>query len=192
MTQPAEHFGREYLLVLGETYGIRGWTIRGEKLCAAGSSYFWGPGVNVAQHSEAYPACWSPYFVTMHSFGGYPMGWEFHSWNLHKKPKPHTEAPVEGCTCGFYAYNSPDGLTLGSVKGIVRITGRTLIGTKGYRFEKGEIVCLLDPTAGPDQDTVPWRRDALRVIRKNYPDIPIASSEDEMLKLFPLNTGETE
>lgn len=187
MTQPAEHFGREYLLVLGETYGIRGWAIRGEKLSAACSSYIWEPGINTAYCSDEYPKFWSPYYLKMVPAGHWFPDWEFHSWNLHKKPKPHAGAPVEGCNCGFYAFNNPDGMTMGAVKGIVRITGKTLIGTKGYRFEKGEIVCLLDPTAGPDQDTVPWRRDALRVIRKNYPDIPIAGSEDEMLKLFPLN-----
>lgn len=66
------------------------------------------------------------------------------------RPYLHGSVPDENCRCGFYAYNDPQHpevtsvMNAPTVTGIISGFGRTLIGTKGFRCSKAEIVALLD------------------------------------------------
>lgn len=106
--------------------------------------------------------------------------------------------PDEKCQCGFYAYSDPrheeaatrpwigPSSTPGRyILGIIRGTGRTLIGTKGFRCEKAEIVALLDPTAGGEL-TEPWRQRQLGALRRVYPDVPLLRSREALIEFAPL------
>lgn len=58
---------------------------------------------------------------------------------------PDHEAPLAECTCGIYAHYLPlESYSRGAanVFGVVRASGKILMGTKGFRAEKVEIVAL--------------------------------------------------
>lgn len=61
----------------------------------------------------------------------------------------HTDAviPKPSCTCGFYAYHDLDALAENAYDatftGVVRVHGRIVVGEKGLRAEKAEIVALV-------------------------------------------------
>ncbi|MDE2470804.1 MAG: hypothetical protein KGL35_19175 [Bradyrhizobium sp.] len=191
---PKDEFGREYLLAVGEQYGVRGWSVRGGKLAAAcNHRATWEPGINVAKcRVDEYGSGWQPYYTGHHVMGGW-LYTGFDHWNLEKKPPAHDDAPREDCTCGFYAYSNPRRAVMGSVKGVVRITGRTLVGTKGWRFEYGEIVALLNPHAGKGEGS--WsvtRASYLESLRANYPTVPIFKTDEEMFEAFPLTELEAD
>jgi len=71
------------------------------------------------------------------------------------------------------------------VLGIIKGTGKTLIGTKGFRCEKAEIVAFVDPTRG-GSETEPWRVRQQRNLRSVYPDVPLLDSRAALLEFAPL------
>jgi hypothetical protein len=190
---PKDDFGREYLLAVGEQYGVRGFDLHKGKLTAAcDKELVWNQGVNVAHcYVDRYQTGWRPFTVRPAWFG---FGWEFGAWNLEKKPPKHFDVPREECTCGFYAYSDPKKHVLGHIKGVVRLSGRTLIGTKGWRFERGEIVALRKPThehTPPNSFLRKWQQQQLDALRLNYPKIPLFNTDEEMFKAFPLTELES-
>lgn len=66
--------------------------------------------------------------------------------------------PCEGldpdCGCGFYAYygdvSAYRGMTDVTVTGVVECFGKTIVGTKGFRAEKGRILALCFPEQKPE------------------------------------------
>lgn len=63
----------------------------------------------------------------------------------------HT-APDESCTCGFYAFWAAEPAPVSAqfpVAGVVEGSGRTLIGSRGFRCAKARIVALHIPV--PDE-----------------------------------------
>jgi hypothetical protein len=98
------------------------------------------------------------------------------------------EVPDENCTCGFYAYSSRenDGHTgAQNVGGIIKGYGRTLIGPKGFRCEKAEIVALIDPTRGGERNSAE-RRNRLKLLQHVYPDVTILPSWQAALAAYPV------
>jgi len=51
---------------------------------------------------------------------------------------------LEECICGFYSYHNIDDVayTYMPVHGVVKISGKTVVGTRGFRSSKAEIVAL--------------------------------------------------
>lgn len=94
--------------------------------------------------------------------------------------KPHTMAD---CACGFYGYydGSEDYWKDGYVSAVIEGYGEALIGTRGFRVAKARIVALMIPA---EQD-----RFANRIAR-NYPDVPLFRSFNEMVAAFPPDGGE--
>ena len=86
------------------------------------------------------------------------------------------------CRHGFYAYydGSSDFFTSSDtmLTGIVNGYGEVLIGTRGFRSMKAEIIAL----------HIPEKR-ALVNIRRNYSSIPIFDSLETMVKEFPTTSG---
>jgi len=103
------------------------------------------------------------------------------------------DTPSEDCQCGFYAYTDSvhaevKSQTRNGVEpalGIIKGTGRTLIGTKGFRCEKAEIVGFRDPTRGGAKTDV-WRVQQLANLRRVYPDVPILDNRAALLEFAPL------
>ena len=56
---------------------------------------------------------------------------------------PHESAPSVGCECGFYAHHEgfPSNYPA-YVEGSIKVTGRVILGTRGFRAEKAEIEAL--------------------------------------------------
>jgi hypothetical protein len=104
-----------------------------------------------------------------------------HDW-LDMRQRPHGPVPDESCQCGFYAYNrleyaEQDSIRYVLILGIIRGFGRTLIGDRGFRCEKAEIVALLDPNR---YGLNAFRERQAEQIRRNYPDVPILGSATEL------------
>lgn len=119
-------------------------------------------------------------------------------------PNTHV-VPNESCACGFYAYTDPKHEQLGTrraantspfsfvpiatqqtyVLGVIRGSGRTLIGTKGFRCEKAEIVALRSPTRGGKKKDS-WRLEQEKKLRAAYPDVPLLTNRAELLDFAPI------
>lgn len=100
--------------------------------------------------------------------------------------------PDEHCKCGFYAYSGREQdqhTGLGYIAGVIKGYGRTLIGPKGFRCEKAEIVALLDPTKGGTKDTAKRRRRA-ELLARNYPEVPQFTSWEALFQFAPLTSEE--
>lgn len=135
----------------------------------------------------------------------YQVTWSDGTTEIHNKievqPPPTHEAPRESCSCGFYAYTQPEHIELTScdcfaclvlseprVRGLIKGYGNTLIGSKGFRCERAEIVALLDPdafsgTRGLEEDRKQWMREQLLT---RYPSAVLVSSLDELDRFAPL------
>lgn len=112
--------------------------------------------------------------------------------------KPPHDSPVEDCKCGFYAYTDTDHEELDAdiyhdsndyVLGIVKGTGRTLIGTRGFRCERAEIVALRDPTRG-GKKTSGWRTAQRNKIVRVYPDVPLLPTRSALLEFADLQPAQ--
>lgn len=87
--------------------------------------------------------------VIQFTYGGskpFAMDWNGAS-PFHKSTD---RVPVKGCTCGYYAYFEDSENTSfmhsmqnDSVNGIVRATGKCIVGSQGFKAEKLEIVALI-------------------------------------------------
>lgn len=188
--RPASDFDglHEFDLAIGEVYGIRVWRMDslGRLRARNTTAPAWRPGVNQAQCHRHQGGLLSMPSLTFQIYGG-PFGYEAHP----EPPKVCTQPPSEGCGCGFYAYTDPlheeaagnAGQQL--VLGVIRGTGRTLVGTKGFRCEKAEILALRDPTRGGRKET-PWRRDQVAKLARLYPDVPLLPSRADLLAFAPI------
>lgn len=181
---PAPFQGLPFDFAVGEVYGMRMWRMdQYGRLGARNWKGLWKPGVNVAK-------CIQRESVSVGA-GSYSFAtgeWRYSERNSHP-------APFEGCSCGFYAYTDPHHAETQSftnkntgeavVLGIIKGTGRTLIGTQGFRCEKAEIVALRDPTRGGEK-TEPWRLRQLANLKRVYPDVPLLPSRAALLEFAPL------
>lgn len=119
-------------LVAGTALGYRWWTLRAPQLhqnpgdagkdwepgLLRGVKDFWQPGVNQARCLPAMSV-----------------------------PHPFELVPDENCACGFWAYweiQQHDMGVVGSlpVVGVVRASGQVIMGPRGFRAQKAEIVAL--------------------------------------------------
>ncbi|TFV90434.1 hypothetical protein [Blastococcus sp. CT_GayMR16] len=190
MTTPAtrDFDGLDFDLAVGEVYGLRIWNMdEYGRLRARHVSFArpWRPGINTA-------TCFAGHYKAGRGSGVFigPNG----GFSVVAPPPPSEEevpppehpAPAEHCKCGFYAYTIPshDVEDSAGVVGLVRGTGRTLIGSKGFRCEKAEIAALLDPgvTTG-SLGGCRWMRDRLTAL---YPDVPLLGSRDALRDFAPI------
>jgi hypothetical protein len=142
----------------------------------------WRPGVNVAK-------C-----VRRSSDWDLASGAFLGSYRYSVANDPGHDVPSEQCACGFYAYTDNLHAEVKSfvkgngeepVLGIIKGTGRTLIGTQGFRCEKAEIVAFRDPTRG-GKKTDEWRTRQLALLHRVYPDVPVLDSRAALLEFAPL------
>lgn len=192
--------GLDFCTAIGEVYGFRTWkvdTYGRLRALHVDQSRPWRPGVNEA-------VCHRSHYAN----GGYVYGQLMRSYSFvfdpssssvvaepaKPEPKPEQHAiPDEKCQCGFYAYTdlrheeTADYHGEGFITGIVQGTGRTLIGTKGFRCEKAEIVALLDPTRG-GKKKADWRSRQRFLIERVYPDVPMLPNRSALLEFAPVES----
>jgi hypothetical protein len=182
---PERFHGLPFEFAVGEVYGLRMWHMDSYGRLRARNwegAPPWRPGVNVARCRCVKREAEAPSFLLSASY----------RWVVDDNPGH--EVPSEQCGCGFYAYTDSlhaevtpyiksDGEE--PVLGVIKGTGRTLIGTQGFRCEKAEIVAFRDPTRGGTETDV-WRLRQLARLRRVYPDVPILSSRAELLEFAPL------
>lgn len=193
MTKPSVRAfsGLDFDFAVGQLYGLRVWKMdeRG-RLRAKHVSHApaWRPGLNMAtceRDDYALGGWLAP--ASLRAFFDPPK-------KEPAEPAPAKErrhqVPVEDCGCGFYAYTGTDRPEISDRKsedvvGVIRGTGRTLIGTHGFRCEKAEIVALLDPTLGGLR-LGKRRRQQRRSLRRLYPDVPLMVTIRELERAFPI------
>lgn len=103
-------------------------------------------------------------------------------------PRETVPYPCDGmdpeCGCGFYAYQEgsndyykpSDGKPVG---GVVRGYGKTVLGTRGFRAEKAEILALYINDGDVTGPGLKYR------IERNYAGIPVFTDYAALLKEFP-------
>lgn len=142
----SEYSGKEVPLVPGTLRGYRTWTTPSVSLHATNVPYIWHPGINQA--------------VCHRRFMGTTIN------------GPHP-APLSNCTCGFYACYHPD-LAPYPATGVVEMSGRVILGTRGMRAEKARIVAHLAMW----DEFAPLRE-------KLYPEVKWFGDTQDMLAEFP-------
>lgn len=90
---------------------------------------------------------------------------------------------IDKCAHGFYAYydSSDDYHDPGMVSGVIEGYGEAVIGTRGFRAMKARIVALHIP-----EDVKPA---LARMVRRNYPDIPVFDTFEHMVSEFVPDDG---
>lgn len=146
----SEYSGRA--LVPGTLRGYRSWRVTLDEglLMAVNFDYTWQPGENHATCLD-----WPPTFQTEH------------------------QAPQLNCTCGFYACYSPATTQWGQAipfMGVVELSGRMVLGTRGVRAERARIVASLQPY---------WPARAAERIKDMYPDVKWFRNHEDMVEAFP-------
>lgn len=134
----------EIPLIPGEIYGMRGFTVNDDGTLSPlhrNTSMRYGTGIHTAKCHIT--GIWSLQFNN----SSFTFNISEDNAPVMHKDKP---APVLNCTCGFYGYfdQQPDisfmhGGLDNHVNGIVRASGRAIVGDLGFRAEKMEIVGLV-------------------------------------------------
>lgn len=117
---------------------------------------------------------------------------EYTDLSFSNRPNDLHPAPWEGCTCGFYAYTNPEESEVDEyrshgeyVMGLIKGYGQTLIGSRGFRCEKAEIIALRDPTRG-GRKTARWRQTQKDQLQRVYPGVLLIPSRSELLDFAEL------
>ena len=189
--------GTQYEFAMGEVYGVRAWTVHPN-----------GIGKGCGLHSLSWASTWAPGVNTARCF---------------RRKKVHLgdrqcdcgcnaivpqirwdDDPCSGmdpaCECGFYAYldgSENDYLvwqTGPTVQGVIRAFGKVILGTKGFRAEKAEILAMVPAEASGDHNfgQYPEMPEILERLQTSYPGIPIFKTKEAMLREFPVTPPEQE
>lgn len=109
----SEYGDIEQTMVPGTLRGYREWIPTPEGLKAVNFPIIWGPGVNTARCAATF------------------------------LEHPNRVTPVRACTCGFYARHAPFHLSFpSSIAGVIKASGRVILGTAGFRAQHAEIEAL--------------------------------------------------
>lgn len=164
-------------------------TSAGSRVCVTwddGTSDVFPPGkvvLNQVDHAVPDEGCACGFYAysdPQHEETGARSG---HAW-----PNPSASAIGGWITPTITFGSSSPAPKTPSILGVVRGSGRTLIGTKGFRCEKAEIVALRDPTRG-GKKTAEWRQRQLANLERIYPDVPLLPSRSALLEFAPIQAA---
>lgn len=149
-----------YEFAVGSTVGIREFRMDSlGRLTGLTHQVVWRPGENLAtcRRRKQTDACMGAhdhsYRMTMHtsssSWSGMPTRTEYADDCTEPNPCKGLDP---ACACGFYAFYGSESTyhdtRPATVTGIVECYGKTVVGTKGFRAEKGQLVALCIPSVG--------------------------------------------
>ena len=161
---------------------------------------YWTDGVNVAKclrEEELNPHCECVPTVSHYVVGGV----------IGHRQSCYIDKTCDGmnidCACGFWAYTNGsndyyngssfcygDGLVAGIVKGY----GRCVVGPRGFRAEKCELVALILPAKFKhgvfSQPDIDYQDKTEQDIRKMYSWVPFFATEEAALQQFPLTASD--
>lgn len=190
MTAPLTDF-TGYDLAVGDVTGLRRFGVDdyGRLHAIAYTAFIWRPGENVAscaakQHAEDCPGKSARSFLHIHwDVSSCPPCQAAQTCECPSCPEPLSR-PDE-CGCGFYAYTNSTCLggtygNNGAVNGVISGYGKTVLGSKGFRCEKAEIVGLHVRKTAANRDRVTAQ------LRRLY-DVPIYANKHELLNTHPLS-----
>lgn len=137
---------------------------------------------------------------TMMSADGWKLNvksWDVVGWTHITDPKereeflatndnpPDPPSHLDLCTCGFYAYFDGEANIFANqdtnVVGIIKGSGETLIGERGFRSKKAEIVALA-PYSHPGYYKMSRssRKRLIATLKRDYPDVAVYKTERQM------------
>lgn len=100
-------------------------------------------------------------------------------------PRSDHNAPQEGCTCGFYAYDREDQVYsnryVGEVTAIVELSGKIIVCERGVRAAHMRIVAIAPGRRAVNPD------DMMDRLRGNYPNAQFFDNVEAMKAAFPLS-----
>ena len=144
------------------------------------NKYTWGTTSNQFTFTPAQGSAYSPYSVD-YDFPYDKLVEQAQKLMAEDAKNAGHRAADLNCQCGFYAYFDDGQNTYfeqdKDVLGVIEAYGQVTVGNRGFKCEKARIVALL---------IVPDRAFALRLVRRNYPDVAIFESKAAMLAEFPL------
>lgn len=95
------------------------------------------------------------------------------------------EAPHRDCTCGFYGWYDPSGTagSYGGAKAVVAVSGRVVLGDRGFRAARGRIEAVTLPVGLRWHPAGAAR--ARRMLAERYPGVPVFGSSRAMVRAHP-------
>jgi len=164
-----EFDAKEHELVPGVLRGYRQWRVAPDGLLACNFPVRWDRGINTAIHFGG-GYVYSDGTTSTHRGAG----------NFFRDRFPdEREAPVKGCTCGFYALHDPRDISTGPagwVGGSIKAYGRVILGDLGFKAQYAEIESLTSYW-GPS--------DLTDQLRAWYPGVPVFDTAPELAEAFP-------
>lgn len=196
-----EFSGQEPELALGYLMGTRAFDVDSlGRLRGVSFDHIWTPGVNEAEclkgnyrskNKNGYPIflgvldshdpekVWS-FFVKACEGNDLPFGMN-EAIKAYKDEKKRIvkEDSIATCTHGFYGYyeGSNDYYEPGRVNGVIKAYGEVVVGTRGFRSTKAEIVALQIPDSVSEREA--------NLIRRNYPNVQFFFDFEAMVAEFP-------
>ena len=169
-------FNGEVEFSMGYILGVRGFRLD-DMGRLTGWSYrtVWTPGENVAVCGKKKATCGQS---TYDPYGSSHMHVDS-CWS----PNP-CNGDIEKCEHGFWAYyedfdSQGENLANQTYAAIIKGYGKTVLGVKGFRSEKAEILAVTVPSSYRD----PVLPSAL--VGRNYPDIRVFDTKTEMFEAYP-------
>lgn len=191
--------GEETQLVTTTLQGYRTWRFRGRALSSVSMTHTWSESQQKAHCHANTPAAhvhlpngqldpvfldekrnnWRNYADT-HSYGSDRVC-VLRCWLQHP-------VPMGQCHCGIYGWYAPDTSDLfsfsGEVVGVTKNSGRILLGTKGFRAERSEIVAVAPFTYSVAEEA--YLLHHLKRARSTfYPSVTVFSTPAAMFRAYP-------
>lgn len=181
-------------LVPGKANAIRAWDIDTLGRMVGQFSQVWTPGTQIAKClSKPNPFTLSNPFAKNRNLNPtFTVSYDLSDGELEAAKEALREiesqhpVPVPNCGCGFWAYTDASAWdhvdleeTVGGVIGVIAGWGNVLVGTKGIRAEKADVLAV----------TRPRNATLERRLRRNYPSLVVVEDIDDLLAEFPIDTG---
>lgn len=175
-------------IVFEDVHGLRSFDMYDGGLHGITFPQEWLPGINYAHCYNAERLSATKHLQEI----ARASRWRFVAGMTRPKPCP---APIEPgpdspehrmgpCSCGWWAFHTVPSANWylrrpNRAGGVIRLSGRVLPGTKGWRGSRAEIVALIRP----ESDV--WCQDTWEEIVARF-RVPTFSTRDEALEAFPL------
>lgn len=189
---PADKFGGfhndHHTTVLGAIYGFRAFDInRDSRLTGVIYEKPWTGGVNTAECFNPYRRPETEQLKADRGFGLGPYR-DRRLEPIHPGPDDRSHN-MKDCACGWWAFFSADMdnpfSDYSRVAAVVRLSGRSVIGTRGIRSVYAEIVAA---SFKPSYYPTPASVEALRRVAGNYPGVKWYPDIMSMLNEWPLSS----